>query len=728
MAAAVPTRGIAHLFRGSRLRYAFIVVSSLMLLSPLLLVPRWFGNDDLCGGLCMRRFFLLFPGMEWQDIRHQIGIAAVGAGALLTILVVTFFFGRLWCSYLCPMGGLPELFSRLLHDRWKIDYRALPQVPIRYGYFLTYVILLPAVGFSACTLCNFITIPRLMEALGGGARGIAWLVSTIGAVNLSLVILLGFVARLGRGYCQFLCPIGAIDGVVNRLGARLPFVRRTMVERSRCTGCRKCAEVCIVGAIRMENRIAVVDQLSCMSCRECVIACEWGAIEWLHPPRHRHPVRIKKGIEIHPLPVWTAVAKREERTSPPPRPRRRPSVFRLLLLAGLLLAAVPPAAGAPRETDPDGCLACHAIEGLAWRDDQGVLRDASIDADYYAASLHGNVPCSDCHRRIRHYPHEEENGAVDCAASCHLEEPSEGEAYTHRPVVREMRESIHADGRTEGFTGGNRIDDDRNDRPPSCRRCHRNTPYIPEERMPLFREAFRHHDEACGDCHQGDAWRSRMSGHILRRLLGARWTKQEETAMCNGCHRDREAMAAVERGEGADHRPRPVTARFILAGESYDATLHGRLLASGRDGGASCNDCHAPGGFRHAIRPADDPDSAVHDERLATTCGAAGCHRYADHPLNGGFLRTEMHDADLVPPWPGINPVTARLDSNWVRASLVLVPSAAGFLLIALVWSLRVRLLSGRKRPDLPILGGIRFEIRMLNRRPRRNNGNGRKR
>ncbi len=117
------------------LRYSFILISSLMLLSPLLLVPQMFHNDDLCGGLCLRRFYLYFPGMGWEDVLHSMRVAIVGVIALLIILLVTFFFGRLWCAYLCPMGGLPELLSRLFHDRIKIDFRSLPQIPIRYGYF-----------------------------------------------------------------------------------------------------------------------------------------------------------------------------------------------------------------------------------------------------------------------------------------------------------------------------------------------------------------------------------------------------------------------------------------------------------------------------------------------------------------------------------------------------------------------------------------------------------------
>jgi ferredoxin-type protein NapH len=705
--------------RSRGFRYLTIGLMTLLLFAPLMLIPQLFEQSDLCGGLCMRRFFLLFPGMGWSDFSRQLQMAAVGVGLLTAILTVTFFFGRLWCGYLCPMGGVPELVSRLFHDRWKIDYRSLPQVPIRYGYFITYIVLLPAIGFSACTLCNFITLPRLFEALSGDLRGIAYLISTIGAVNLGLLVLLGFFAKLGRGYCQFLCPIGAMDGLVNRLGATLPFVRRVRVERSRCTGCRACAEVCICGAVRMVDRIAVVDQLSCMSCRECVVACEWGAIDWLHMPSHQKPKRLKKGIELAPIPVWTSVSpvKAKNRFRLSRRGTATVAVILVVLLAGFQLSD---AWGGERQSDPDGCLVCHAAQGLAYRDDNGMLRNASIDSEHYFSSLHGNVPCRDCHREIREYPHQEKNGAVDCAASCHLEEPSQGEAYSHQAVADEFVESVHGKGAVDGLTGANRWDENRNDRPPSCRRCHSNTLYIPEEKRTLFKEAFDHEEAVCGNCHQGDVWQGQMGGHILRRLLGARWSPREEVAMCNDCHKDQAAMAKVERQPMPDETAKPSDAHFIHASESFDMTLHGRLIDEGNPFGVSCNGCHAPEGFRHGVRPTEDPDAAVNPQNLAKMCGTSGCHGYVENGLNKNFLLTDMHDLDWVPGVFAHQSILELLgDSNWTRTLFIVLPAAGLFLLMSLVWTLFMR-----GDPNaLPVLGGRRFETLFLSRKKRPKQG-----
>ncbi len=697
---------------GQKYRYTLIVLSALLLLAPFTLIPSLFGNPDLCGPLCMRRFYLYFPGMTWDDLWNQISVAAIGAGFMLFILVTTFFFGRIWCSYICPMGGVPELASRLTGERWKLEYRWLPQVPIRYGYFLTFVFLMPMLGVSACTLCNFITVPRIFQAFSGDWRGVAFLATTVGMVNLGLVLLLGVFANKGRAYCSFLCPIGAIDALVNRLGSHFRFTRRIRVERNRCTGCNECARKCMCGAITMVDKIAVVDQLSCMSCHECADVCDWGAIDWLTvPPEIKHK-RKKKDVEFHPLPEWIALHK--------PRKgfvtTRRVLLLVLVLLVGLLLWTRT-AGAAMKQNDPDGCLVCHALPGFQFVDDRGVRRDLTLDREHYGASLHGNVPCSDCHASIRSFPHEEDKG-VDCAAECHIEEPSEGSTYTHKEVVEEMEDSVHGKGRHKGLTGGNRLEESEKDASPSCRLCHSNTGYISEVQMPRFRELFAHSDEACGNCHKDDVWRERFTGHILRRLLGGRWTKAEGNAMCAKCHADRARMKKVKR-EAGRNPPEPADARFILANASYDLTLHGRLIAAGRDAGAACLDCHAPGGLHHRIQEDEKPGASTHEDELGKTCAARGCHGFAANAMDEGFLHTDMHDMDLVPVLleqdleDSGSPLPPAFDteSAWSRALLVLALLTGIMLLVWLLGNLFGKPVKGKV---YSALGGDIFRQRML--------------
>ena len=703
---------------GQKYRYVLIIVSCLLFFAPFAFLPGLVGSSDFCGEVCLRRFFLYFPGMSLADLGNQMTVAWIGVIALSVILITTFFWGRMWCAYICPVGGFPELVSRTLDDRWKIEYRALPQVAIRYGYFSVYLLLMPVLGISACTLCNFVTVPRLFEAFSGGLVGLTFIFSTIGLVNLALLFLLGFFASKGRAYCQFLCPVGAIDGLVNRLGAMFKFTRKIRVERSRCTGCNICARNCMTGAIKMIDRIAVVDQLSCMSCHECVDVCDWGAIDWLAvPPKNDEPKRKKKGIDFHPQPVWEAVHPEEPAGKGLKAVNWSRVTVTVIALFSLLFVVVTQVYAGKRESDPDGCLSCHNLPGLDYVDEKGVLRSASIDASHYYGSLHGSVPCKDCHREIKDYPHDVKNGEVDCSASCHVEEPSDGEPYTHKAVVREFSESVHGDGKSKGFTGGNRLAESEEDQNPSCRQCHSNTLYIDEQRLPAFKKDFAHTETECGTCHQGAVWLNQFGGHILRRFIGGRWDKPGQNAICNECHANRERMEKVRRKDrktGEEYKP---GARFILASESYNMSLHGKLLKQGADSGAACNECHASKTGKHAILPADDIRSTVHERNLAKTCGQSACHAFSDHLMNATFLKTDMHDLDLLPVNHAFLDKDGALnESAWAKVLMLLAP-----VVVILALGILYYMLFGEKKKGVLFsrFGGDRFQEKMIGRKPK---------
>jgi len=395
----------------------------------------------------------------------------------------------------------------------------------------------------------------------------------------------------------------------------------------------------------------------------------------------------------------------------------KPFILCLNLVLILLLLPVNNLFANERYNDPDGCFSCHALKGLQYIDKQGLLRDASIDQSHYYSSLHGSVPCRDCHRKIRYYPHKEENGQVDCAESCHINEPSKGEAFTHKELVKEFSVSSHGAGASKGFTGANRIDDDDRSQSPSCRRCHSNSAYIEEFQMDKFKDAFQHTDTECGSCHQGEAWRSQLSGHILRRFIGARWKKKDSNKICNDCHADLEQMRKVELEDQKNGEKHPSSYRWQHASASYAKSLHSRILANGDESGASCLDCHAPNGsgFRHGIRTAVDVNASTHKNNLPQTCGQSSCHEFSKDTANQGFVNADQHNLDHL----SLDDISLktltdpeRLQSNWYRSFLIL----AFISIIFLLGHFLQLLLSWRNSVSEPILGTERFKEKMLGR------------
>jgi ferredoxin-type protein NapH len=261
----------------ARYRYWIMAAGALLFLPPLSFLFQFTGDSNFCGSWCPRMFLVWRQGMTPDAFLAGLQRSYMGAALVLAILLTTLIAGRHWCSHLCPIGGLMELGSRLTPGRLQLDFSRIPAAPFRYGYLAVYFIA-PMVGLGSlcCNYCNFAVIPRLLAAPFSGAD-MAYFLRTAGLINLGLLLVLGFFAKGGRAYCNLLCPIGALDALVNRARGRLGW--RVQVESSRCTGCNLCKQACPTWAISVEET-AKIDQLSCMPCRICEDKCPTGAISY----------------------------------------------------------------------------------------------------------------------------------------------------------------------------------------------------------------------------------------------------------------------------------------------------------------------------------------------------------------------------------------------------------------------------------------------------------------
>jgi len=262
-------------------RFIFIALGLLLFLPPLSAIPQTAGEVNMCGAVCPRMFFIIPAKGIWSGFANSISSAWFGVRLVSAILAVTVFFGRLWCSHLCPIGGAAEVVSKGLPEKLKIDFSFMNAPAFRYGYFFIYIAgAVIGIGSIACKLCNFRVLPFLIGSPFVPAYQ-TYLLTTMGIAGLFTAGLTGFFARGGRAYCNLLCPVGALDSLANYFGAKLGFTKRMRTDISRCSGCGRCVDSCMVWAIKIdENQKAKRGYASCMSCRECEKACPEGAISY----------------------------------------------------------------------------------------------------------------------------------------------------------------------------------------------------------------------------------------------------------------------------------------------------------------------------------------------------------------------------------------------------------------------------------------------------------------
>lgn len=243
--------------------------------------------------------------------------------------------------------------------------------------------------------------------------------------------------------------------------------------------------------------------------------------------------------------------------------------------------------------------------------------------------------------------------------------------------------------------------------------------------MDAFKKEFSHNDAECGTCHEGDAWRNQFSGHILRRYIGNHLNKNVSNKLCVDCHGNIEKMTKVKQENPETHEKKAVSLEFIHSTESYDKTLHGRLLADGNLAGASCVECHAPTALHHGIKRNEDVNSSVNPAHFKETCGQSNCHKdYSKSVANNGFLKSEMHSVATL----GLG-VETKVDdvlkpnfelSIWYKLAAILGSLAFVFLIGNIGWSIFGDANKLNKNNNNSILGAEKFQRIIIGSKPKK--------
>ena len=164
------------------------------------------------------------------------GLFNPGYAVPLTVLVFAFgplifalFAGRVFCAGVCPQGAIQDfvLVKPLKVPVWL--EQALGLIPFFFlGAGLIYAA--TGTGFVICRFDPFVPIFRLSGNFFVLAAGISFL-------------LVGMF--VGRPYCRFLCPYGAVLKLASHFSKW-----RVRVTPSNCTQCRLCEQSCPYGAMR----------------------------------------------------------------------------------------------------------------------------------------------------------------------------------------------------------------------------------------------------------------------------------------------------------------------------------------------------------------------------------------------------------------------------------------------------------------------------------------------
>jgi ferredoxin len=192
-------------------------------------------------------------------------------------LIFTLFFGRTFCAAVCPLGAMQELVA--------IRPVKVPGWLDQALGLLAYVYLGAGVLFASTGTAFLIC--RYDPFVGFFRRSMGVNMAVLGGAFL----LLGTV--VGRPYCRYLCPYGAILGLLSKVSKW-----HVKIPPDECIQCRLCEDACPYGAIveptiaqpAAERKGARRRLLAMLAIAPLLIAAGWGlglltgvALAQLHP-------------------------------------------------------------------------------------------------------------------------------------------------------------------------------------------------------------------------------------------------------------------------------------------------------------------------------------------------------------------------------------------------------------------------------------------------------------
>jgi ferredoxin len=227
-------------------------------------------------------------------------ILATNIVVVISLVVITLLFGRIYCSVICPLGVFQDAASNVSSKRKgkKNRFRYSPAKSwLRFG-ILGFFIIAMIIGSSAIVslldpyaaygrmASNFFTplyrlgnnlIALIAERVDSYTfyttevwiKG--WITFGVAGIMLIAVAIPAWIH--GRTWCNTICPVGTILGFLSRYSLfRLTF------DQEKCTKCKACERGCKASC--MDVKTMSIDHSRCVTCFNCIEKCKFGAMKY----------------------------------------------------------------------------------------------------------------------------------------------------------------------------------------------------------------------------------------------------------------------------------------------------------------------------------------------------------------------------------------------------------------------------------------------------------------
>ena len=193
------------------------------------------------------------------------------------IMLWGLMLGRTICGWICPLGLIQELLHKIPTPKIKKSRVTYYLSYLKYFFLVVFAIIVPLWyglkhGMTVPGFCKYICPAGTLEGAMGllanpGNDSYFKMLGIFFIRKFAIMMIIGLACIFCyRSFCRFICPLGAIYGMFNKLA-----LVGVKVDMDRCTHCGVCAMNC-----KMDVRH--VGDHECINCAKCMDVCRQDAI------------------------------------------------------------------------------------------------------------------------------------------------------------------------------------------------------------------------------------------------------------------------------------------------------------------------------------------------------------------------------------------------------------------------------------------------------------------
>lgn len=180
-------------------------------------------------------------------------------------IITTLLIGQIFCGWICPIGAFQEFVYKAVR-RMGISFMNFPDLTKKVPRIFDccrYIVLIIVVILTAVTSkILFCKIDPFGVLFDNPASKIALILFVLTLMTLPFLF---------RPFCKYICPYGALTGILSSLA-----IFKIKINKTKCKKCKLCANACLIGAI--DSSVKINEQL-CNRCGECLRVCKNKAIQ-----------------------------------------------------------------------------------------------------------------------------------------------------------------------------------------------------------------------------------------------------------------------------------------------------------------------------------------------------------------------------------------------------------------------------------------------------------------